>query len=1347
MLGTGGFEKNINVVVGGNAAGYMAAMTSATAVTKAFKIGVAAAGAAIVVFSGIMLKKAVSAAADFEEAMAGVKAVTQATPKEFDKLIKKAKELGRVTKFTMLDIAAGEEALGRAGFTTNEILSSMSGIADMAAASGISLGQAADIASKTIRAMGLEASDSTRIADVFAQAAANSNVTITMLGESMKYVAPLARAMGLSLEQTVGAIGKLGDVGIQGTMAGTALRFTFSELLAETDGFKEKIDELNLSMEDLTGPNGELLSFTEILSKLSEAGADTGDIIDLVGKRAGPAIGALVQNNPALKEFVEQLENAEGAAKKMADIRLDTLRGQLEVLQGSWQLMLVTIGEKVTPILQAFVQDTVIPAVNEFAAWAEESDALGNALETFFGKIVDGFTWLIDNYQKVVTGLKAILAAVALLVAAKIIAGLKVLALAISGLWVALGPIGVAILAASYGIKKLHDVLTPMSEAAREATAQVRDMEASFEALAESENRAAEVSEILQMAINMAGGELVKLIDTGGLTVITLGEIMDEMALLQTEIVESGASASTMADMWESGVNRILGAFIGLIPGIASVLNQIVAQSQTAAAAVAGAWDPTIGLGGGNVFGNLLGGIPQAGPTIAGAPAAFTAAATPSVVAATEAIDDLAESATDAAQAAKDAAAEALKLQQDAASAMRVAFESKFTEPIAAALATGNWEEAAQAVKAMAVSFPELTAEAAEVSAALEAVEMGSISQIDVLRALTGMENELLSVLEERIALAELAGDLDMATSLGKILESLFSAPEVERTWQEKTSEWLDKGFSGMIDMALSMLPGKFGALAKGLFDTFKTALTDPLGAITSALGVAQIAIQMIFDALVSRLQDRLDDLKEQRTALKEQEAALTDAMSFYVSTLQKVGSLLDNIFGKFGVIGQVASATMNAFISSIEMLTLEGFDLLRAGVQMLTSFISSLIGAITGLIEKSDAYQAVQSEGQRAWKAISDLFGQFLWPLAALLQHILDWLGIQTQANEQAARAVEIGVPSMWKRAERAYEAAAPGQIFTGTTGGGGVQIPTWAKEIVEGIAEAIEGLLKKFGIDSWADLLEKFKAGSIRFWNYVETNIPKLISALSSIFSTLSDAFGGGIVDTIVDWLRRGFDWLVNEAPGVVAKAVDFMGDLFELAGFVWNWLKGIDWDELLGMIRTKFDEFMTALDGIKDIPEIVSEITAVAIAIGKVETAIGDVEREIERLKDTFRYVMAIVGGGIVGAIIGGSGILGGPIKALAGALIGAGLGGLFAGLFDKGGIVPGPVGSPRLAMVHGGEAVLTPAQQRGSGATIIENHVHLEIAGEDVTDWIVEKVQQRGKHQIGRYATSAGITRKY
>lgn len=341
----------------------------------------AAAGAGIFIM-------AIKKAAEFEQAMAMVQSVTGATADEFAALEAKAKELGKTSKFTMTEIGAGMEFLGRAGFETNEIISAMDGVVALASSQVMDLGRAADITSNILTGMGLAADEAGRVADVLAQTAASANVTVEMLGESFKYAAPLAAAAGWSIEETAAAIGKMGDAGIQGSMAGTALRFALAELIGESENFTDKLGALGLKMDDLKGPDGQLLGMAEVFGVFEEKGFGAAEMLSLFGKRAGPGMAILLkEGGDSLAAYTDELENAGGAAQRMADIQLDTLSGQLTILKGSWDLLLVTIGTDLMPILKNLLKDRIIPIVNNMTSWIEKMGGLKGILAKLKGKI------------------------------------------------------------------------------------------------------------------------------------------------------------------------------------------------------------------------------------------------------------------------------------------------------------------------------------------------------------------------------------------------------------------------------------------------------------------------------------------------------------------------------------------------------------------------------------------------------------------------------------------------------------------------------------------------------------------------------------------------------------------------------------------------------------------------------------------------------------------------------------------------------------------------------------------------------------------------------------------------
>ena len=287
---------------------------------KILKVAIVAVGVA----AAVMFVSAVKRAAEFEQAMAMVKAVTGATGEEFEDLEAKAKSLGQTSKFTMVQIAEGMEFLGRAGFTTTEIIDAMDGVTALAASQMMELGRAADITSNILTAFGLDASEAERVANVLAATAASANVNVEMLGETMKYVAPLAAAAGWSLEEMAAAAGKLGDAGIQASMAGTALRMAIATLMEEGDPTIEALEKLGLTMDDLKDKEGNLLSLADVMGVLKGAGADASSMLDLFGKLAGPAMTILLaEGEESLESYRDEITDTTAAFDQMA-IQQDT---------------------------------------------------------------------------------------------------------------------------------------------------------------------------------------------------------------------------------------------------------------------------------------------------------------------------------------------------------------------------------------------------------------------------------------------------------------------------------------------------------------------------------------------------------------------------------------------------------------------------------------------------------------------------------------------------------------------------------------------------------------------------------------------------------------------------------------------------------------------------------------------------------------------------------------------------------------------------------------------------------------------------------------------------------------
>ena len=419
----------------------------------------AAIAAPLAVGVGIALgfKKAVSAAGNFEQAMAMVKAVTLSSIKDvelqgemFDSLSKKAKTLGKTTKWQMTEIAEGMENLGRAGFSANEIISSIAGVSALAASQMMELSEAADITAMILRSMNMIASESADVADVLAYAASNSAARVQGLGETFKYVGPLASAFGSSVEETTAMIMLLADAGIRGSQAGTGLRMAFAELLGMTTSFRAKLKSVGIAASDLIGSNGKMMKMAEIFGVFQEKGLGAAAMIELFGKRAGPAMSLLLRSGQqALEEYTQALEESGGAAAEMAEIMRDSLQGQITILSGSWNLLLTTIGEKGTKIFQTFLEDSLIPVVNEMVLWAETSPAVERAMEGIATALTGIAKNATKSLNKVLSVLDAIVIAITALIAFKLIVWLAAL---VKGIW-----------AAATAATALHAIVSPLT--------------------------------------------------------------------------------------------------------------------------------------------------------------------------------------------------------------------------------------------------------------------------------------------------------------------------------------------------------------------------------------------------------------------------------------------------------------------------------------------------------------------------------------------------------------------------------------------------------------------------------------------------------------------------------------------------------------------------------------------------------------------------------------------------------------------------------------------------------------------------------------------------------------------
>ena len=296
---------------------------------------------------------AVTTGNDFEAQMSRVQAIAGATGDELEKLTDQAIDLGATTSFSASEVAAGMENLASAGFTTQEIMDAMPGLLDLAASSGADLATASEIAASAIRGFGLEANTSAHVADIFAEAAARTNAQTEDMGEAMKYIAPVANTMGLSIEEVAAAIGIMSDAGIKGSQAGTTLRGALTRLTKPTDKMLDVMEDLGISFYD---NEGKMKSLTEIIAMLQDATKDLTDeqeqnaLTTLFGTESLSGMVALINRGSGeLNDMTKSFEDCDGAASDMADTMLDNTKGAFESLSGSLESAGIAIQQELAP--------------------------------------------------------------------------------------------------------------------------------------------------------------------------------------------------------------------------------------------------------------------------------------------------------------------------------------------------------------------------------------------------------------------------------------------------------------------------------------------------------------------------------------------------------------------------------------------------------------------------------------------------------------------------------------------------------------------------------------------------------------------------------------------------------------------------------------------------------------------------------------------------------------------------------------------------------------------------------------------------------------------------------------
>ena len=391
---------------------------------------------------------AVKTAADFDTSMSKVAAVSGATGDDLDALRDKAREMGAKTKFSASEAADAMNYMAMAGWKTGDMLEGIEGIMNLAAASGEDLATTSDIVTDALTAFGLTAQDSGHFADILAAASSNANTNVAMMGETFKYCAPIAGALGFSAEDTAEAIGLMANAGIKSTQAGTALRTIMNNLAGEVKITGSALGEVTIAT---TNTDGSMRDLSDILSdcrgafsQLSESeqaaaaealvgknamsgflalmNAGEGDIeklssaIDSCSDTFVKTVdGAIIPMSQALEEGVEWIEEYNGVSEKMAAVMQDNLGGQLTILKSQIQELAISFGEMLMPAIRAIVSkvQAFVDKLNNMSESQRKAvltigliiAALGPLL-VILGTVISRVGVAMQGFVKLATGVK-----------------------------------------------------------------------------------------------------------------------------------------------------------------------------------------------------------------------------------------------------------------------------------------------------------------------------------------------------------------------------------------------------------------------------------------------------------------------------------------------------------------------------------------------------------------------------------------------------------------------------------------------------------------------------------------------------------------------------------------------------------------------------------------------------------------------------------------------------------------------------------------------------------------------------------------------------------------------------
>jgi TP901 family phage tail tape measure protein len=479
----------------------------------------------------LSMKNAVQTGMEFGQQISRVAAISEASAEELKQLKEQAQQLGATTSKSATEIARGQEQLAASGFKVNEILGAMPGVIAAAEASGEDMAAVSEIMAAAIRGFGLEASSATHIADVFAMAANRSNASIVDMGYSFKYAAPIAKQLGMSVEELAAVTGLLRDRGMAAEQVGTSMRMGLTRLIAPTEEGALVMEKLGINIKDA---EGKMRPFADVIEELREKTKDLSQEQKLnayqtiFGTESMTAFLNLVEAGPdALRDLTSALEASTGASKKAADIMKDNLAGSVEEMNGAIETAKINLTEALAP-------------------------ALRTAAETVTG--------LVDKWNSLDKGTQEVIAKSAALATAMlgVVAVVGTLTAAIGALVTFAGPVGLAIVGVTTALGALGVGLF----AAREATENLRKKqeEAERQAIRYGEGLSAGTKKAVQGYTDLYEGAKLKMIElqtmSGEKARATSKEVVDAFSKMADQVI---AALQTQRDKLIGAINDVYG--------------------------------------------------------------------------------------------------------------------------------------------------------------------------------------------------------------------------------------------------------------------------------------------------------------------------------------------------------------------------------------------------------------------------------------------------------------------------------------------------------------------------------------------------------------------------------------------------------------------------------------------------------------------------------------------------------------------------------------------------------------------------------------------------------------------